>query len=1134
MKKFYTGFRASLLDVQETMVDGVKRYTLDPAKAIRITKAWGITTRTLKKRGKVTLTIEDNIPSLAKELAVSMGAKNPDERLLTMVAMPLKAKLRAILTDGLEFGDTHYTLFSCSPGDQRAAQVNFINSTRAEAVDIMYQVTTLDKKSYVAAFATNGGKSGKCLMSKVLARETSTTAGSTPIAEMSALAAEYLNKIRVLETDDLQGVNTTPWRNPAPDAKGSTNGTTRETVPTDGMWYFGRFVGLCLCLAFGTLSEEEFLELMQEYEQNPASPKILDALLKADMPAVVQTRMPGSMKGAAHFADIELYTQCPCHAIVFKSVRKFEDKDWNGRMGELEICNHSHKGNGWVSMSAPIIGALVDADVHVMDDIVNHWLKTIEGIFSDDKIESSIAIAEVMGACPVADSEEQDMALINKAMTSNVLLAKDHYVWGNVMKKLRGFISRMAAGKLAVPGHYPFISVDPNWGLQELVNKGVVQASEEVIPVMKAGEYYFNNLQVRGLAARSPLTHPNQLKVLKLKKLQHMSMYKNVLVLNAYDGLWIDMAGADMDGDKCMLALELSKSGLRKEWMARILDSIKNEPVLNFEEAQGGQYVPLNRKERIDYLVSHAQSSKVGLLNDAYSEWQEIYCHLRNILKDGKECGVTEIIFNGKYSGENHYTIEESQGQKTLTCCSILGAIKPGTYSIAKVEDILSDIWQKIALLEILQSREVDSPKTGYVLEQSLLDTIEAKAISWSIVARRYSKQKYGELSDKTAAKAAQAKAREVAWNDKPYSKRQGFRAYTVLGRVTDLVSDWWDSHQEQCDGMASSYAGYLHCLLSDAERTQAAIVYNDVVAVRKEYTKRIQKNAKDKTLDETAKSVNRKMIINDIIMRLAEVATYRKVDLSAVAVACYYACYIKNSGTGEGLSFAWLLDSVNDRDEELLQRFEEANIPFVVSDKGYLLNIFSRGDMQFSKVSLPVPIGNNRYEVVTKHNTIHLITHSYKDHKRVNTVREHIQTVTKWKDGQHLNFSRVIGRLNCILQKSVDNSIDVTNTIIPSEFNKVGYVVFANTDPDALRQKLAEVNNMLTIEVGKEGGIIAAIEGEKVADVKLVYPESLKLLNKKVQWVENHLTREDDSVLFYAEYEDSIKNVKLMPVEHK
>lgn len=1027
-------------------------------------------TRTLSAHGKNTVTVESDLSALYNKYKATAEDK-------TKLAEELEKKLESILMNGFTLEGVHYTFFMFSPSNARNAEIVFVKgkdwaevqSLLSEITGLHYGADNTDSLSPVSAFG-KASKGGKVLFSKIFARESARAAGSVPIAELSPKAAAILHECKVLFVVDVEDINNMPWHNPM-DGK---SGKTRVTTITDGMVFMGRKGRACIGHAEGKITDEE-LDLIRD---NPLSPKA-DKILRR-CPAFAQARMKArSMKGACHWADLDKYTDGEYDFIVFDSARKYEDGDWD--FAGLELCNVSHRGTGFTSISAPIITAMIRGDVDLLDPIAKFWMDKVDAVFSEDLITSSKAVRYVMNAMSTRETEDEadNRTVITKALESNLLLDRDHYVWSKVTDKMRAFATRMAAGKLAVPGAYPYITVDPNYTIKKLIEMGVLVGSGVEIPTLKSGEYYFNGKTCRAIMARSPLTHPNQVKRIQLCGRTEFNSYRDVLVLNAVDGIWIDLAGADMDGDEVLLALEEGNGDFPKEAMTKLIDTVSNEKVLNFEEGLEGEYVEYSYENRIKFLIKNAKRSQVGVLNNAYSAWAELYTHLRNLFMVTKNNGCKFIRFEDeyKYCGTVPYTIVDN----VVVTKAIKGIVNAGHYDSTLLLTILKDIWQKIARLEILQSREVDAAKTGKGATPDDVASVSISAIPWSMIARQYSKNKFGDTASRNKKVVEAAKAKAVALANGMDDRIFGYRAFTPLGHLTEIVSEWWNNLQGKIAVRGVNHYGYLYGLLTDQERSWFHYAYDTVAGIKNAYSKDIAAIMKSELSDENAKRMMRKEVTERALASLNAVVS-NGCPIEVVAVAAYEVCYLKNGSFNTGLAFGWLLPDA-------------------------LLKVFERGDMKYAYTMLGVEgttgfVQNGDVFVGTDKGKFNLDMGG-----------------TMFKDQTFTPYYSMSGKLAAFIQKQVEYAVDARKGVAPAVQGDVLGLTVLNCNSEEFKAKVKANGFVFVITLDDVGKTVAKINDKTVADVVMVNTRQLQLMNKAVRWV-----RCDDAP--FKQYETAIKNI--------
>lgn len=1048
-KTMTKALRATLMDITS---DGTK-YVLDPARVTVTAKSESGVTRVLSRYHKDTITVSVDIQKFASMKNVFSDAKKGLEI--------MERHYANILHMGFDYKGDHYFWFMFSPSNARTADTVFVKANNWNEVEsLLSEVTTLhygssadDEFSPERAFGKKN-KDGKyeVLFSKVMARESARAAGSIVIKNLNAEDAAILSTFATKYVDDLTGINTVPFRNPIT----GDEGNTRETTPSDGMVLVGEKGRAVISHAYGIISDEERDAVLAD----PTSEKSEKVLKKCF--AFIQPRIPGSLKGAGHGAKLHKYTNGAYEFVVFDSARKFKDVEWN--WGDVEICNVSHRGSGYVSLNAPVVSGLIKANVDILDPIAKFWMDKVEHVFSPDLKEASKAVRYVMNALSANETEEDEdnRTVVVKALESNILLDRDHYVWSKIYDKMRAFATRMASGKMPVPGAYPYISVDTNYLVKALIEHSDLESNGVDIPVLKSGEYFFNGHICKALIARSPLTHPNQVKVVNLVQNDDYSDMRDVFIMNAYDGIWVDLAGADMDGDEVLLMMDSPIADFPCEAITKIIDAVSNEPVLNYEPGLSGDTVEYSFENRVKFLVKNAKRSKVGMLNNSYSAWVELYTHLRNLYLVAKDNGCNSIAFDATYSNPDIYTISNG----TVYTKAIRDHVE-GVLAFADVIAKMKDVWNKIAVLEILQSREVDAAKTNKGVTDKEAKEVSINAVSWSMIARQYSKNKLGDTtsSNRKVVEAAQQKAMTLASGED--SKTFGYRALTPLGYLTDVVSTWWNEMKAKSEVRGVSLSGYLFALMNENEQKEFHKVYDKIVEYKNLFGKRTMEIMQDEKLDDMAKRVARKELKERVIAALEMLAKNCNCSIEAVAVACYEACYLKNGGFNKGLSFAWMLPDA-------------------------LLRVFERGDMKYTYVLLDKQ-GTHGF---VKNGAVYVGSKAGKYNLDMD--------YTQFKDQEFETYYSMKGKLAAFIRKQVGYAVNPSATVAPTVVGDVQNITFLNCDVTELKSKVKANGFYFFITINEEGKTVAKVNDEVVADVVLVNTRQIQLMNKRVKWVAN------------------------------
>lgn len=154
------------------------------------------------------------------------------------------------------------------------------------------------------------------------------------------------------------------------------------------------------------------------------------------------------------------------------------------------------------------------------------------------------------------------VAKVQLILMANPDMITDRYVIETLRQTIRRFVERMRDdARVPVKGANPYIIADPMpvFGLK---------------PVLKKGEYYYNNMERRAGGFRSPLVDESEAVVLELvEKDEFYGLFTNVLVMNWYDDTLPRMGGADTDGDKIALVFEKHIINRIKTGLPMIVDA---------------------------------------------------------------------------------------------------------------------------------------------------------------------------------------------------------------------------------------------------------------------------------------------------------------------------------------------------------------------------------------------------------------------------------------------------------------------------------------------------------------------------------------------------------------------------------
>lgn len=982
--------KISMINAKANLVDFIydetkNIYTVSSDKIKYVLSSEGESHRTLKTLADANgqdapsyFSVHADVSEVSKALIEQCGSK------LNAISH-LKRVRHEISKNGFFHNGVHYMVWEYGASQLRNVNIMFISVKAFNPVaalnEIKHMRSVVTKLNYFDPTdpyyvgAKFGDKDQKVFMSKVHAYENISSSGSMAILyalKNAGVTQEQYDK--VVET--LRGIKTAI----VPDLETVVKSThfdiekreevigKTKAVLEDGGALGGRKLFLAIGLALRCFNVEQYEEATRRLLSNET------LRLIAKVNSFIQIRL-ASCKGGLVFVDLEKYTTDDYGAVVFKSCYKYDvpENEYGNKLdwSQLAICNASHNGKGFVNTNSPFICSLTKSNPDVMKEIVEHWMDKVMKVFDKDPIVAAQNVRYIMNAYSAENGEEEESnnddlqnltyVSISNVLDNNALLLHDANIWTQVKKRVNAFVNNISVGRVPVPGDYPPIFVDPLYVLKELVKHGDLTASSAAgengcnIPTLNKGKYYYNNKSCRGVIARSPLTHPAQVKVIQLEKNSAYSVYRNVLLLNAEEAIWVDLSGADVDGDKVLLVLEEERGSFKAQWVTSIINGVENKMLSNIIPAIGADREPYSDEARLAYLDANATPSQIGILNNYYVNWLELYNHLRaigsiavRVIADNKLNNDVQVVkfVNEDLCGKDYVIDGSVMKVKALPKDRTLDKFEEdlkksykentkrdkgfvfgndNTFSVREIAYILKMIKAKLDLCEKLQSDEVDKAKTGKGAESKLVDKIAFNLISYANIARRYFKCKYGDINSKN--KQTVERAKQAANN----AAINGYKSLSALGNMLEMIEQRRQEIKDKQTACQVKLGAYLYLLLNDKERECLFAIYDGVDKMRIAYNSAVQSVMKVTNTEAEVKSLQLKKVRSDAIKSIYDFSSKIKCPLYMVAVAAYEGCYMKQSGMDRGLSYAWLLHKE-------------------------LMKVFSRGDRSYAYCLLTHP----------------------------------------------------------------------------------------------------------------------------------------------------------------------------------
>lgn len=769
---------------------------------------------------------------------------------------------------------------------------------------------------------------GKCVFAKLTARLSSRCSSATnvlKIAESKNMMDIYeaVNKNeQVVYVDDLhETVERKYITLTAPNVL-ETKNDKREMTPGDGQGLCSFTWATTIAFVLGIISRAEFdyiiSALSNSNDVQNFDVKARRIIMK--VPNVFQIRH-GEKKGLLVRANLEAI-DClnGIHVIIPSSVRKYTGKEWNSY--PVEVCNWNKKKSTLVNLNAQFIDALNIRSKDLVK-IGEYWLnKAISSLNSADE-------AQLFSRAFSANDEEvigTDYSFLPKVFSTNSRLFNEPTVMKRRQAQYEALINNLSIGKVPVYGEYTYMVTDPNYLLNRWFGLNLVE--------LHSGEFYHNNKNDEAGLFRSPLIHPFEAQKVTLVEREDLWHYNDVVLFNAYDGTWDRMGGGDFDGDTCAI---VPKS--YHEINKIIVNGLRELNYDVWEKAPKAKKVEFSFENLFNHLANNARVDRTGIITNHASRWLGICNHLNEMVEVAREKGASYICFrdinkiptniNGVSTGVmgNSYvphmgisqapaTIKLFNGNtvNVIPCKDIfnaraIGEIKkdsidyvfnPGVYTLDEVAMLSEKILEKVAILRILQGREIDGAKTGVFAEGAIEGrndfTEEVKTkISGDYIINRQNILGRNEIA--------------------PEENENSFISLSPLGCLyryiktnADRVMSYFAKGGE-FGGAGVDKKAYLLSLLTRDELATVTMHYSNVCNIKNAYAINMQK-AFSSEFEDTEDNIETVATVKEVAIKsLIDYATSYNIDLSIVAVCAYISANSKNSGGNDGLSFGWLLE---------------------------------------------------------------------------------------------------------------------------------------------------------------------------------------------------------------------------------
>lgn len=856
-------------------------------------------------------------------VSINMGKKSNDEEEMTNIKKVKRHIFRHGVTDIAN--GKHYMFAFQSASATRSADFTFAEANNwNEVVSLWLEITALSTwDAFKTAFFD---KEGKCNLAKTIARFSMRTSNSFNLTKVSPFWAKKIANLKVQYFKDAELEINRPYKTlVAPNTIELKDGSNRNNlVLGDGQMIGSYDFHALVAVALRIISENDYSEferLWARAKKNINNVKEGTRLysLLTKIPTVIQIRH-GEKKGISIVYNIESIKELNgAQILIPDSVRKFIGGEWSEY--PLEICNYLKEKDNWVALNPQFIEALDFENPNALNPVAGYWIDKVRSALEKAEAGNTTELQELCKVFRYNDDAEENLGDKLRHLLRNTDLANDGYTKESLKKQIEKLIDGLKIGKILVPGQYTYMICDP----ARIIN----EVFKTHLPELASGEYYFNSKECRCGLFRSPLIHPGEVLKVNLSDNQHYHLYRNVIIFNGYDGAWDNMGGADFDGDICAVIPEDS-------WQGEIIvNAIRDIPYDIWEPAQSAKKVEFNMDNLIDYLVNSATPDRTGEITNFATRQLNVANHLQAAVRFAKMKGCKKITlihpqtfgaegvygkYGSKYTpqikGDAMYMkgfVEAKYDSKTNNIkFADTGLI--GEFNLNDIVNIADGYLDTVAILRILQGREIDGAKTGVYAEgtsgEDFTEEVKVKFTPHTMLTRQ----------------------RILKKPENKNSELNEFVSIAPMGRIHDYVN----IRESEIYDLLNSGRNKIMLLQSLLTEEEANLL-NTFVEEKTllsviEDRKRIYNQKVHTIMDKLSKeeeTLTLKELREYEIDELCKLASNHNLPLNIIAVASYIATYTKDSHQNQGLSYAWLL-------------FDE------------LLAVFSRNNKQYDLFKLP------------------------------------------------------------------------------------------------------------------------------------------------------------------------------------
>ena len=846
----------------------------------------------------------------------------------------------------------HYLATASSASQTRNGLVPFVEANTPEDVEALWAEQT--GYPTFAMFVKDIAKHGEEInLTKAIARISCNGSSSTSLRAISENSPYYDRLIHTSYrcVDDVKGEACDKTYTLSPE-KGvmEMSQSVRKTTPCDGMGIQSLSQAALEAAALGIINKRDYdmyISLVEKYASQGTSGyrKLLGnshfMAINRRVPSVFQVRVDAA-GGKGILAKFPLeFTDIREDVIVTKGFMKFNGKaeeDFAINICNWSKCERSGKGN----LNPQFISGLdFGGDNGALIPIVDETINAMK-----EALESPAKMREYLHKYGDLSSEGgfNNADLLNEVATSNEALLDDKHIVRLIAEEFGKTLADMSVGKIKVDGEYVYMVCSPE-AIAEMASPDPVEAHKQFVEmglVLEKGEYYFNGLNVKAGFFRSPMLCPENILRTQLVAKHGLEIYNDIALFNRYDAGWERMAGADFDGDECLVVPAGTPSGDIINSGIRDYDHIVLSPAFNassthvciendkvFVKNEDGSKTQF-WDYLADFLAASCGRSQTGVISNYSMRTRDKQRSLEVLYANCKAHGVTRVEFT-----DPRKEVRVSINGDTISVPSpFMGKEFPITMEVEKLPEMIEELNRKAMVLSNLNDIEIDSAKTGVKASVYMADELkDTFGPDWMV--HRGLILSHGERGTKTPFyHGFSVRSRTMRYVQKKAAEFGFALAY-------DGSANWYEGTRKS-KGLGLNPVGkevLLKKLLTEKEtndiyrkpitikvngNVESHNLYEIIDIYRLAYNKSISIIRKSCDSDEARKEAI-KSLKEKYVKLLKNLATQKFFDTSVdTVVAAMYLDTYDISNNSRGLGFAWLMP------ETLCSLFERGDNSYV------------------------------------------------------------------------------------------------------------------------------------------------------------------------------------------------------------